>query len=1317
MKTKKTKKITPYQFGGNLKKYNDLNNSWNSLWDSSDIFGSDKWLTNRWLNNQALYPNVFDPLNPKIPNRDTTIPNTNPKYDGTPLTSDNFKFSPDKNFAEPIFPVGGDNIDYGYGYQTGDPYKPIDPKNFSPNAALTDNLSGIFSGLNALNNYQPVEKFNQVKGVKGYQKGGTPLDAYSFIASKFPSVKNQMSRDSFITLTGNQQRDFIQPYTTQIKQQGDSLLQAKINQGGQIIDSWQNPLFSEVNLQKESFKKAFADARSQGLKAFEFDGKLYGTHLSTNPYEKTSNKVVKKRMSGPLGELQWGGIINTTGYTPGMPSMDNEYNIIPSNNITMRNTPFPVMGYGDGGEQQLMMPGQDYVFPESRKVLEVPVISRSNPTVQGYNSIDIAKKQLANQAPVYTNNDELLITDHDANWDYRKVNGQWQTKRKGAERWITPKGAALASIEKAFEGKSAKLKKDTPMKKIGDYTLPDWVATPQTIKGTIKDTIKDDSFNLVNMSMGLRGEPINSEVTKKVGDALQAGTNAAGSTLLSGKANPWLMGGAFLTGAAEKYFNDSEIAGEAIGTIAGTIGAYKGAKWVAGKAIDGAKSLVTGKTPGTVVNTTTGKTFIQKGSDLIDETGAVFNKAGVKIKESSSQAANSVKEFFRRGESIHKQKMDDLFIANYNKAGKRINSKGKFEKVPQFQDTRGTLQKMMEDGNLLKSTSNVVKSAVISGKKLTKEVYNKLTETDKKTYDKFFKDIRTDIQIPKDKPIASKIFQERSNRGPATSWNGFKYGGFIPKYQYGGVVNTADDYNTTIIDPNNTEEYSAIQTEIGETILLPNGNLVRVKADRLHKHMKDNVVTDIVPINSYVFSNDKKMILTKDKMVKGLKLSDIIMGKPIIEYKENDNTKGLQDIRFTDIFGNNKALTPAQISERIKSKFKLEDDFDYFTERSNKENKEQRYDYFQLLTQLSEAKKPLSKQTPMFKYGGYTVPKASLGKLLYYTLPPAFVAGEFFGNKAKKKQEKVNAEDFTRTQGIYDNYMKQAGYADDAAIAGNIATMLAGLNVPLAKTNDYNQEISRTNSAYDRANRILRNNIAQPNYSALNYSSINPRMDLAAMLSNNINQSNAINSQINNQLAANTLQQNDLINRYTTQATDDRYKALFNRDNALYNANLQAVQGIGQSVTDKYSNLANRTFDKDMNLEQMKLLHRELAQNRKNALIGEIQGGLDTAGNLALSAFSKGLIGGTGSQTATSNPATINPSSTMTTLQNTRLGQINPTSNSNTGQFWQNWINPITGQAPAYRPELNGYNSPGLGINTPGLPTYWNYFSTPIRNR
>lgn len=74
---------------------------------------------------------------------------------------------------------------------------------------------------------------------------------------------------------------------------------------------------------------------------------------------------------------QLGGNINNTGYTPGTPTMNNDHNIIPSNSVTMKQTPFDVNAfpmYGGKliGRPVIMKPGLNYYFPNADSVLEIP---------------------------------------------------------------------------------------------------------------------------------------------------------------------------------------------------------------------------------------------------------------------------------------------------------------------------------------------------------------------------------------------------------------------------------------------------------------------------------------------------------------------------------------------------------------------------------------------------------------------------------------------------------------------------------------------------------------------------------------------------------------------------------------------------------------------------------------------------------------------------------------------------------------------------------------------------------------------------------
>jgi hypothetical protein len=66
------------------------------------------------------------------------------------------------------------------------------------------------------------------------------------------------------------------------------------------------------------------------------------------------------------------GNVTKTGYWPDSPDRNNDFNIIPSNNITMEGMDMPLMGVSDKGDKKLMIPGKNYKF-KGKSVMETPV--------------------------------------------------------------------------------------------------------------------------------------------------------------------------------------------------------------------------------------------------------------------------------------------------------------------------------------------------------------------------------------------------------------------------------------------------------------------------------------------------------------------------------------------------------------------------------------------------------------------------------------------------------------------------------------------------------------------------------------------------------------------------------------------------------------------------------------------------------------------------------------------------------------------------------------------------------------------------------
>jgi len=210
--------------------------------------------------------------------------------------------------------------------------------------------------------------------------------------------------------------------------------------------------------------------------------------------------------------LQFGGsMINKTGYTPGTESYNNPFNIIPGNDITMSQTPFPVLAKPNVGKPVVMIPGRDYKFPGASSVTEIPYkrfggISAnnieqvykvanqmnqvaSNPNTNGLNDFverlnGIAANNNIKPIPNRYNQDELaemiytsinsnaninpndvqyrrdkmgaelnlklktnILTTDGDPYEYIKDGDSWKTRRKGSNNWITAKGESLSAIE------------------------------------------------------------------------------------------------------------------------------------------------------------------------------------------------------------------------------------------------------------------------------------------------------------------------------------------------------------------------------------------------------------------------------------------------------------------------------------------------------------------------------------------------------------------------------------------------------------------------------------------------------------------------------------------------------------------------------------------------------------------------------------------------------------------------------------------------------------------------------------------------------
>ncbi len=231
--------------------------------------------------------------------------------------------------------------------------------------------------------------------------------------------------------------------------------------------------------------------------------KVNSKHILSSGTQQGLQETIKKQFGGSM--------INKTGYTPGTESYNNPFNIIPGNDITMSQTPFPVLAKPNVGKPVVMIPGRDYKFPGASSVTEIPYkrfggISAnnieqvykvanqmnqvaSNPNTNGLNDFverlnGIAANNNIKPIPNRYNQDELaemiytsinsnaninpndvqyrrdkmgaelnlklktnILTTDGDPYEYIKDGDSWKTRRKGSNNWITAKGESLSAIE------------------------------------------------------------------------------------------------------------------------------------------------------------------------------------------------------------------------------------------------------------------------------------------------------------------------------------------------------------------------------------------------------------------------------------------------------------------------------------------------------------------------------------------------------------------------------------------------------------------------------------------------------------------------------------------------------------------------------------------------------------------------------------------------------------------------------------------------------------------------------------------------------
>jgi hypothetical protein len=529
-------------------------------------------------------------------------------------------------------------------------------------------------------------------------------------------------------------------------------------------------------------------------------------------------------------------------------------------------------------------------------------------------------------------------------------------------------------------------------------------------------------------------------------------------------------------------------------------------------------------------------------------------------------------------------------------------------------------------------------------------------------------------------------------------------GGYLRKYQHGGLIHNPNNaYNTPIL-PYLSEElgFQELQAEDKEVIFLPDGTIAEVKADKKHKNMHKHKVTDVGPNGSYIFSADKKMKFSPNSSINGVKLKDMKLGKTAFEYKENEITPGPEDIMISDVlFKNNKEITTADMARNIKKKFQLTDlKDDPFASKANEENKSQRLEYLEILKAFNEYKKPkprgsvakaqygmplqptnngfdgmmnymnkamdplkrmdnnlvsmfnipqpnIPKIPKMYNMGG-DIPHAGLGDLVYWGTPFGWIS-EAIGHRAKKKQERENKKLLAEHMGYANRLQKDVDLSGGLNVLGTGASYAASLNAPLARYNDNSQQISTYSDSFNRQQKML---------DAAKYSA-NSGLGAASSLARYSGTPNLLGRHLADATAANTT----MVGNFTSQladlearrastiapllgnAVDNRNAALNARANQLYNANIQGLSNLGSATSTAVLNSGNTRYE----LGNAKMAYEDVLRDRARAARDRVRaegkgiaGGVADLGMIYLSGGFDKLGKGAGNNPLSQSSANVN---------------------------------------------------------------------------
>lgn len=355
---------------------------------------------------------------------------------------------------------------------------------------------------------------------------------------------------------------------------------------------------------------------------------------------------------------------------------------------------------------------------------------------------------------------------------------------------------------------------------------------------------------------------------------------------------------------------------------------------------------------------------------------------------------------------------------------------------------------------------------------------------------------------------------------------------------------------------------------------------------------------------------------------------------------------------------------------------------DYFADRAIAENKDQRLEYLSILKAFNEFKKPKSRSIPKAQYGmpiqptqngldgvmgygdkqmdpfkrmdnnmvsmwnmpqpklptiprmyenGGTIPQAQFG-----WLADGIDAIGGWSRRAKRDQERKNAILAREAQGYRDELQRGVNTAGGIGVGTNLATYAAALNVPLQKYDDQSEQMSLYNAAANRAAQRLEASKYTASQGIGGASSLarysNPT-NYGDYLSKVQSQSDSNIGRINQAIADLDMAIANQNVGFVSARNAGRNQSLDARDTQLYNANIQGIGNVGRSAQEATFNTADTKYRLGNEKMAYDAYLTDKAEAAKQAKQQQIRGYTNEIGLLGLTAATGGfgnLGGGSG---------------------------------------------------------------------------------------